>query len=407
MNKFLILLLLVIVAASCGGGKGPGKQGGLISPVTRKATYNIYVENSASMDGYVNGASEFKTTVYNYLSDIKIADFTDSLNLNYINSKEIHQGSDIADFIEKLDPTAFKEGGGDKGISDIADVLKMVIKGATKNNVSIVISDFIFSPGKGKDADEYLVNQQIGIKTIMAEHLKQYPNHSVLIYQLDSKFDGSYFNRLDKPTHFVGTRPYYICIIGDSELLSNLMKKCPVEKFKGGGVKNFFSVTKKGRPLNYAVQYGSGNFKPDRKGPHHSIIKAQKDERGIGEKKLRFNLNADLSNLLLDDSYLLAADNYDISDKDYQLVIQKSKVAEGYTHLLKLSTSIVKPSIISIKIKSKVPQWVKDITDSTGLNVKQAPIKTYGFSYLVNGIYEAFTTDGDYCAEMIIKVNQN
>lgn len=146
MNKFLILLLLVIVAASCGGGKRHDKQPELTSPVTRKATYNIYVENSASMDGYVNGASEFKTAVYNYLSDIKIADLTDSLNLNYINSKEIPYGSDIADFIEKLDPATFQKRGGNRGSTDIADVLKMLLKVTSKENVSVLISDFMVLP---------------------------------------------------------------------------------------------------------------------------------------------------------------------------------------------------------------------------------------------------------------------
>ena len=54
------------------------------------------------MDGYVKGVTEFEQAVYNYLTDIKISQFSDSLNLFYINSDIIPQGSDISDFIKNL-----------------------------------------------------------------------------------------------------------------------------------------------------------------------------------------------------------------------------------------------------------------------------------------------------------------
>jgi len=54
------------------------------------------------MDGFVKGVTEFEQAVYNYLTDIKISQFTDSMNLFYVNSDVIPQGSDISDFIEKL-----------------------------------------------------------------------------------------------------------------------------------------------------------------------------------------------------------------------------------------------------------------------------------------------------------------
>lgn len=377
-------------------------------PTTSNPIYNVYIENSASIDGYVNGVTEFKTAVYNYLSDIKIADLTDSINLNYINSKEIPHGSNITDFIEKLDPATFRSRGGNRGTTDIADVLEMALNGTSENNVSILISDFIFSTGKGKDTEQYLVNQQIGIKNSMAEHLKKFPNHAVIIYGLESKFNGTYYNKYDTPSNYTGNRPYYIWIIGDRQHLSNLTKKCPAEKFKGGGVKSSFSIVKEDAvPVKYAIQYGSGNFKLDKKDPHKSIVGAQKDTKGVGEKKLRFNVNVDFSELLMNDAYLLDAANYDISDKDYQLEIQRNST-NGYSHTLKLSTLIVKPTSISIKLKSQVPLWVDDISDDIGENINDPnqACKTYGFKYLVYGIYEAFTKDGEYCADIDVKINQ-
>ena len=70
--------------------------------VIKPQAVNVYIENSGSMDGYVKGVTEFEQAVYNYLTDIKISQFSDSLNLFYINSDIIPQGSDISDFIKNL-----------------------------------------------------------------------------------------------------------------------------------------------------------------------------------------------------------------------------------------------------------------------------------------------------------------
>ncbi|MDD4848252.1 MAG: hypothetical protein PHR53_05770, partial [Bacteroidales bacterium] len=141
-----------------------------------KPIINVYIENSGSMDGYVKGVTEFEQTVYSYLSDIKISDLTDSLNLLYINSKTIPWGSDIADFIEKLEPATFRLRGGNRQTTDISDLLKIILSETKENHVSIFISDCIFSPGKSRNAEQYLVKQQIGIKTNMAEYLKKHTN---------------------------------------------------------------------------------------------------------------------------------------------------------------------------------------------------------------------------------------
>ena len=181
------------------------------------------------------GVTEFEQAVYNYLTDIKISQFSDSLNLFYINSEIIPQGSDISDFIEKLEPTKFKIKGGSLGTTDISNLLKSVLTETGSNEIAILVTDGIFSPGLGKDAEQYLVNQQIGIKSNMADYLKKYPNSAVVIYQLLSKFDGWYYNREDSKIKIEEQRPYYIWIIGETDLLNELIRKVPESKFKGSG----------------------------------------------------------------------------------------------------------------------------------------------------------------------------
>lgn len=148
MNKaFLILYtsLTILFFISCGGKITPP-----INPtVNQPLAVNVYIENSGSMDGYVKGATEFEQAVYNYLTDIKISRITDSLNLFYINSEIIPQGSDIKDFIEKLEPATFKKKGGNTGTTDISNLLKTVLNETKSDDVAILVTDGIFSPGRG------------------------------------------------------------------------------------------------------------------------------------------------------------------------------------------------------------------------------------------------------------------
>lgn len=55
----------------------------------QKPIVNVYLENSGSMFGYVNGLTEFEESVYSYLSDICLSGI-DSLNLYYINNESFH-----------------------------------------------------------------------------------------------------------------------------------------------------------------------------------------------------------------------------------------------------------------------------------------------------------------------------
>ncbi|MDO9635195.1 MAG: hypothetical protein Q7J05_09220 [Paludibacter sp.] len=199
-RTFIFLSTFVVLLAACNNrnSEDRGKPGGIVKPIEPpielpKPNLKVYVENSGSMNGYVKGVTDFEQSVYNYLTDIKISNLADSLSLYYINSNIIPQGSDISDFIEKLEPNTFQAKGGNLGISDISNVLKSVLSETKENEIAILVTDGIFSPGKGKNAAEYLVNQLIGIKKTMAEHLSSYPNTATVIYQLSSQFEGFYY----------------------------------------------------------------------------------------------------------------------------------------------------------------------------------------------------------------------
>jgi len=364
---------------------------------------NVYIENSASMDGYVKGVTEFEQTVYNYLTDIKISQFIDSLNLFYINSKIIPQGSDISDFIEKLEPHNFKQNGGYRGTTDISDLLKSVLSETNVNEIAILVTDGIFSPGKGKKAEEYLINQQIGIKSNMAEHLRKFPNSSVVIYQLTSQFDGVYYSREDFKIQINQEQPYYIWIIGDVKLINELRNKVPDSKFQGRGVQNIFSITAGQKDIDYTIKRGSGNFDLNKSQPKTTIENLKKGTKG-SNNSVQFSVNANLSGFLLDDTYLLNSSNYETNNKNYSIKISKAVPNNfGYTHQINFESESVHKGLISVKLKYKIPDWIENINDDNGS--KPIEGKTFGIKYQIQGIYKAFTNTNNFYAEIKININ--
>lgn len=415
MKKFLlysITMLCVFVICNCDAQsrrRGAPKENeeqpqqiDTVKAITVKPTVNVYIENSGSMDGYVKGVTEFESAVYNYLSDIKISDITDALNLYYINSQIISyaQGADadvIEDFINKLEPNEFKIRGGNRGTSDIADVIKMILRETKENTISILVTDGIFSPGRGRDAEAYLVNQQIGIKNAMAEHLKNQPNFGVIVYQLLSKFDGIYYNKVDSKIPYNGQRPYYIWVFGPANDLAELRVSVPEAKFNGKGVQRMLTFVSGDQNINYAV-VKSGRM--SKKSSKTSIIGLEADRKG----DVVFSVNTNFKSLLLDDNYLLDVRNYEVSNFD--LFIKPNSNCEQYTHTLTFKTDKKnrKNGELLLRLKMQKPNW-NDANDDDGSGCVEG--KTYGIKYQIDGVYQAFanTTKKDAYTEIKINVN--
>jgi hypothetical protein len=331
----------------------------------------------------------------------------EALNLFYINSHIIPQGSDIADFIEALNPNTFRLRGGDRGTSDISNLVHAILSRTDRNHVSMLISDCIFSPGKGTNAAQYLINQQIGIKTNVAGYLRKHRDVSILIYQLSSQFNGMYFNADEAPVFINGRRPFYIWLIGNRNYLTELKKQIPEDRFIGSGIQNIFSITPLNVPVDYAVRIGSGEFKLDRKNPKTHIIEAGKSSRGRADGTFSCIVDADLSAFLLDENYLTDAANYQLNDRDFRLSLSKPPGGTGkYTHSLKLSSDRIKPGHLSVKLLMKIPQWVDRMNDDTGdINEAGAMQQTFGIKYIINGIYEAYTRENNCYTEIKLSIN--
>lgn len=372
-----------------------------IEPVDTKPIVNIYIENSESMDGYVRGVTEFEQAIYNFLTEISISGFSDSLNLYYINNKILPHPPDVSNFIEMLEPSTFRAKGGDRGMTDVSNLLESVLSETDENEVAVLVYDGIFSPGSGIDAVQYLINQQISIKGIMAEYIEERPNTAVIIYQLSSQFNGYYFNRVDARTWISTYRPFYIWIIGDLEHLSDLISKVPESRFKGSGIQNRFTITSGNRNISYALRLGSGNFNLDRTNPKNTMNNLRRDRRsGLA----RFTIDATLNGFLLKNDYLLDTANYVVSNNDFSFSVAPSaRQALGYSHAITLSANQVHKGPVSIRLKKQVPSWVEVMNDNYGN--EPIPGQTFGIKQQILGVFEAFTLRQNYYSTITININ--
>lgn len=410
------IMLLVFVYATVGCNshhRGGTKQStakdtatAYISAVEFNPIINVYIENSGSMDGYVKGQTEFEHIVYNYLVDLKQIRIAKELNLNYINSQILPQQDDINDFIEKLEPSSFKAKGGNRGSSDIALMIKDILSEMNDSVVSIFISDCIFSPGRGKNADEYLNNQQIGIKNYLGDYLYDHPQLAVVGYRCTSQFEGYCYDKNDSGKYYKGSRPFYIWLFGGQGALNRIRIEMQKNNRPLMGVENVFTVFAGGVDMPdscYAIKIKSGTFDLDKSDPKHSLKNLKADKGG----RVRFSVEVNYAPLILSDEYLCNTDLYELSDPKFELVsVERIKEYKKYSHVLTFETDHVHPSTLDIVLKTGVPTWPQQYNDDEGNEITEENAdKTYGIKYMTDGIASAIIRK-DFYTRMTININK-
>lgn len=377
-----------------------------ISSVEFTPIINVYIENSGSMDGYVKGQTEFEQIVYNYLVDLKQIRIAKELNLNYINSEILPQRDDINDFIEKLEPTSFKAKGGNRGTSDMALMIKDILSEMNDSIVSIFISDCIFSPGKGKSADDFLVNQQIGIKNYLGDYINDHPQLAVVGYRCMSHFDGYCYDKNDSGKYYEGTRPFYIWLFGGQGAINRIRIEMQKNNRPLKGVENIFTVFAGGMDMPdscYAIKMKSGKFDLDKSDPKHSIKNLKADKGG----RIRFSVETNYAPLILSDEYLCNTKLYELSDPKFKLVsVERIKEYKKYSHLLTFETDHVHPTTLDILIKTDAPKWPELYNDDEGNEITEDNAdKTFGIKYMTEGIASAIIKK-NYYTRMTININK-
>lgn len=353
-----------------------------------KTLLKVYIENSGSMDGYMCDGAELKDAIYGYVS--KLNSFSDTTELNYINSQIIPYKKGLKSFIRDLNPLSFHHAGGNTGNSDIADMFEKILANTGDNVVSIFVSDCILDV-PGGSASSFFVNRQIDIQNAFIKQLNRYENLGVEIFQLESTFNGWYYYNQGREYLKDAKRPYYMWVIGNKHNLVQLNKNVPFSEIQHG-IKNYFAYSTTSKvPFEITNKAGISS---------ENLCICNPESDG----KYRILLKANMGSTLQDDQILCDIENYEklnsfVNVEKIDRILAKRSL---YTHLLTLVVDKreLKSAGEKLSLNSlKHPDWLESVNDDSGKDVTKNMDKTTGIKYIVQGVADAYKTNSEL-AEM-------
>jgi hypothetical protein len=467
MKKLLFFSIIALLLASCDGGGRPKRDGGskkvapadatkIVTPLPVNPTVNVYIENSGSMDGYVKGKTEFKGAIRDLLVLLKYHYDENSINLFFINNqinepqlkpptkpKGAGQGItakiDLATFAQDLE-LKWRNGQDKKAwqSTNLNRIFKMILGKTDNKTISILFSDCIYSIHGSNNAMGLLQDEKSLTKDAF---LSKWKNSKVslatTIIKMKSKFDGKYYPFIgdDKGYYIKGYRPYYICVIANQEVLDDFNKKIELKADKVEGFENKYTLlSEKSKNLYYSVLQSTlnrGRFKPDRSKTKpnfiHGITDVNLKSSGGGctrgkEETLQFAVAVDYSIVQAENDYLTNPANYTVATKNFTVkeilpidsvkvnANDKNRIASSNpTHIIVLKAKTKLVSDVSFVLNKQMPQWISDSSTEDDTSQAKAAGKTFGLSYWVTGISEAYQTiypDNKYFFECTISIDK-
>ena len=436
MHKISILIFFMAIAVffGCNSGSKSGqhvknvatdKDTSTLNINVPKAKYNVFIENSGSMNGYVSIGSDFKNAVLGLITDLKSKNITDSVSIFYINKeicpKQINAlPQEIEYFFKNLNPTSFSNSGCGTNTSFLPEIIKKAVK-TNPNDINILVSDFIFSDSSGS-SPQYLESAKNTVELYLADELKQ-RDFSTVVLKLNSQFDGFYYIESKRPLKVDLKnknirRPYYVMIFGKQQKLQLFLSKINFSDYKGFENSYYLLTPGNSKPTAKVIRSGKiGDFGIEQPATKLVINNAKSGGRNTDQNVFQFSIAANLEFLKIDETYLSNPSNYDLPNNYTITAIEKNndetnEGLKGYTHVFRIRTTDLKPiQDVSIKLKSKLPNWVTEsstIDDSNTFDTLKQH-QTFGFDYLIRGLSEAYADkySGQEQLALSIKVSQD
>lgn len=361
---------------------------------------NFYFENSGSMNGYLNGDNFLETM-------IRIIGNSSDKNLQtfFVNTDK-HKTENLLDKIENN-----KIQVGNVSSSDHQFIFKTAIENAVNNNVSIVVTDGIYSV-KGKSPSIVSVK----IEQTFEKALKENAVETVVL-KMGSNFKGTYYSETCKPGHKAikidQMRPYYIFLFGNKDVINKALEDIVIlNDLKGQEEQARFFLTKEMK-VNYSILFNGndkkGDFeRADRKNPIIKKIKFKEKFKPrnstLNEAYFQFAIAVDFSDVGVSENYLKNPVNYTVSkNTNYEIIEIKDlknidqltradvkKRNNKATHLMILKGKTKLYGDVDISLNINTPNWIKNTGTDDDCSIKGDTITTFAFDRLMNGMADAY-----------------
>lgn len=364
----------------------------------KKYHINFYMENSASMDGYVNGNTEFKDVLGKMI--VASHHCCKGTDLYFVNSQLYKANESAIDFIQMLTPSNIKVG--NVGSTDVNRIFRNILKNTQKDTVSVLFSDCIYSV---TDVNSQLDNAKNATTDAFLTALSRDNTLATIILQFVSAFDGFYYDRNDKPFVCQSARPFYVVITGNRNALESLYADFKIDKLPG--LKNKCFLSSESWTLDEA---SSCTIISDYTNARR--IKTVKNFLDIdavaldkGADRLQFAIGIDCSGIFADETYLLDKNNYAADPGSYQVVnvCKASASATGdfgrqpqkpFAVTLSVPYGDFAPSV-TLSLKKEVPAWVKKSNVADDAGGVPASDKSFAIQKMIEGISAAYCADYD------------
>lgn len=429
----IVLSLSLIITVSCERNRNqpekvPQEQSNKIYRNPKKAIpetsskplhIKLYIENSGSMSGYVNGMTELKDVLHNLLVDLKYYYKQNNIEIYFINSQVIDNPikTAVVNFASQLTPNSIKIG--NTSSSNLNLVYRQILDKSDSNSVSILFSDCIYSI-KGQNTPQLLDDQKALTKDVFLSASAGGKKITTNFYQFSSQFNGFYYDMNDHPVQINSKRPYYINIIGEQKPVTEFSEKIGKKMTQYKGYSNEYLMSLKDYQIkDYTVLTSTLNssiIKPLRGNGNTELVKAiEKPELDRNSQNFSLALALNLKSLNIGEDYILKTENYTISDQTFKVIkigkiendeikfgneevvkvnpIDLKRVSNVMTHVIVFESTKPNFKALQFSLKRNTPDWVskstslddtKIVSDSTEQN------KTFGLSYLVDGITDAY-----------------
>ena len=438
--NFFILLFLI---SSCGGREDragnhspppkpiPGSP--IKSGAPQDATVKIYFENTLSMDGYINGNTNFKDVFRELLVAVDNEDRIDfETEFFLVNNKLTREDFGVKNIkiSERLTPRSTSNKG-NKGSSNFEEILNTVLQNQEGDVISVIMADFIYSPDGQQDTPSALNKLKTYTQDAFLKATSNQKDLETRIYHFTSDFDGAYYDFNNKHIKGVKERPYYYFVIAPASLMSVFEGNIASQLKRNETYKNeaFFSTEQYNSKLSYNILSSTAS---------NGRIRVMKDEIQIHDYprqgNLKFTVLLNLKNFPLSDEFITDPSNYELNNsefkikniglkKDREIAFKNGKTikisgadlipiaGENFTHAVQFAAEGMVSDNLHFALKKKIPAWVSNIHSADDHNIQSDSLeqtKTFGFGHLIEGVSNAFIQNGnnDYYFNIEIPVKK-
>lgn len=394
---------------------------------------NFFLERSGSMTPYDShdGDGSFKAAIVQMLNNLP---GNNNDNKIYVVNNSINaypQG--FSKFIADNNIFEATKDIGDPSYTDFSKIFDAILNKTGKDELSILVTDMIYSTKSmnGINPQKVFAEAQGMTNAVFKGAVKK---KSMLIIKMRGSYSGPYYsyNSPSSGKIYQGHRPYYIVIVGSNDNIARLTTDSGYSSFgkfadmRGYEHEYLFETSGVYKPY-YSLLLSNpdirGRFQPER-GQESQITNIEDVEIDQNSGDLRLVLAVDLRKMLIDEDYLIDANNYQIKSDDKITIKEIRKISSkdvtpaekkyigSATHIFILEMKEIKSDQnVEIKLLNRLPSWIgaSSSDDDTSIRGNSFANTTFGLKYLLQGIYNSYQKNSDgepYYFDLKIKMDR-